>query len=103
MANLNSRQKRRNKVGFKGVGTHKHFGIGFHPRAFIEAAKGSYKMEANRTNPANKSYANLIHAAIKHNTTYKVDINGDIRCSSRTSKHIGSRPLNIIKKVANFE
>lgn len=103
MANLNSRQKRRNKVGFKGVGTHKCFGIGFHPRDFIEAAKGSYNMEANRTNPANKAYANLVHAAIKNNLTYKVDVNGNLIHNSRTSKHIGSRPYNIIKKVANLE
>lgn len=99
----NSRTKRKLKLGFKGIGSHKMFGVGKHPDEITEKLLGNYNTRFNRTCHANEAYANLVHAAIKHAITFKIDDTGNIIETNKSCKHIGSKPLRIIKERANFK
>lgn len=101
MGKLNSRTKRKIKAGFKGIGSHKRFGIGKHINSAIEETLGNYNCEANRTCAANKTYANTVHAAIKHNTSFKMDATGNIIENNKYMKHIGSKSYDKILRAAN--
>ena len=101
MSKLNSRTKRKIKAGFKGIGNHKRFGIGECKDSEVEKHLGSYKCKLNRTCIQNETYANTVHAAIKHNTSFKMDATGNIIENNKYMKHIGSKSYDKILRAAN--
>lgn len=103
MGKLNSRTKRKLKAGFKGIGSHKHFGIGKFKEPEYEKNIGDYKCKLNRTCFQNEVYVNTVHAAIKHNTSFKMDAIGNIIENNKYIKHIGSKSYDKILRAANFE
>lgn len=91
MSNLNSRQCRRNKSGFKGVGNHSYF----------PACDGPSKMNMTKENINTPEYSHVkeeVNKCIALKTLiHKIKKFGYVK------KHIGSKPLyKLIRTVRNY-
>lgn len=90
MSNLNSRQRRRNKCGFKGVGNHSYF----------PECDGPSKMNMTKENIKTPAYA-LVREEVNKCIALKNLIN-KIKRFGMTRSHIGSKPLHkLIRQLRN--